>query len=77
MSLERKSLAIVAIVGSAVGVLAAQGHGAGVRITGDRPLLRFGYRSIRTVLAAEPYIEIAVEPGQEFTSKWTYDYFVN
>jgi hypothetical protein len=50
--------------------------GAGVRITGDRPLLRFGYWSIRTVLAPEPYIDVAVEPGQEFTWKWTYDYFV-
>ena len=49
--------------------------GAGVWITGDRPL-RFGYWSIRTVLAAEPYIELAVEPGQEFTWTWTYDCFV-
>ncbi len=51
--------------------------GAGVRITGDRPLSRFGYWSIRTVLAPEPYIDIAVEPGQQFTWTWTYDYFVS
>ena len=51
--------------------------GAGVRITGDRPMSRFGYWSIRTVLAPEPYIDINVEPGQEFTWKWTYDYFVS
>jgi hypothetical protein len=50
--------------------------GAGVRITGDRPMSRFGYWSIRSVLAPEPYIDIAVEPGQEYTWKWTYDYFV-
>jgi hypothetical protein len=50
--------------------------GAGVRITGDRPMSRFGYWSIRTVLAPEPYIDISVEPGQAFTWKWTYDYFV-
>jgi hypothetical protein len=50
--------------------------GAGVRITGDRPLFRLGYWSIRSVLAPEPYVEIAVEPGQEFTWTWTYDYFV-
>jgi hypothetical protein len=49
--------------------------GAGVRITGDRPMTRLGYWSIRTVLAPEPYIDINIEPGQEFTWKWTYDYF--
>jgi len=50
--------------------------GAGVRITGDRPMSRFGYWSIRTVMAVEPYVDISVEPGQEFTWTWTYDYFV-
>jgi hypothetical protein len=49
--------------------------GAGVRITGDRPMSRFGYWSIKTVLAPEPYVDINVEPGQQFTWKWTYDYF--
>jgi hypothetical protein len=51
--------------------------GAGVRITGDRPMSRLGYWSIRTVLAPEPYIDIAVEPGEPFTWTWTYDYFVS
>jgi hypothetical protein len=50
--------------------------GAGVRITSDRPIARFGYWSIRTVMAVEPYIDINVAPGQEFTWTWTYDYFV-
>jgi hypothetical protein len=50
--------------------------GAGVHITGDRPMSRFGYWSIRTVMAVEPYVDITVEPGKEFTWKWTYDYFV-
>jgi hypothetical protein len=50
--------------------------GAGVRITGDRPMSRFGYWSIRTVMAVEPYIDIAVDPGQAFTWTWTYDYYV-
>jgi hypothetical protein len=49
--------------------------GAGVRITGDRPLSRFGYWSIRTVVAPEPYVDITIEPGQEFTWTWTYDFF--
>ena len=28
-------------------------------------------------MAPEPYIDIAVEPGQKFTWTWTYDYFVS
>ncbi len=49
--------------------------GAGVRITGDRPLTRLGYWSIRTVLAPEPYIDLNIEPGQQFTWTYTYDYY--
>ena len=47
-----------------------------MQITGDRPMSRFGYWSIRTVMAVEPYVDINVEPGKTFTWKWTYDYFV-
>jgi hypothetical protein len=49
--------------------------GAGVLIKGDRPMTRFGYWSIRTVLAPEPYIELNIPPGQEFTWSYTYDYY--
>ena len=49
--------------------------GAGVRITGDRPLSRLAYWSIRTVLAPEPYIDLNIEPGQQFTWTNTYDYY--
>ena len=49
--------------------------GAGVHITGDRPVTRFGYWSIRTVVAPEPYIDINIEPGQQFTWTYTYDYY--
>jgi len=49
--------------------------GAGVHITGDRPLTRFGYWSIRTVVAPEPYIDINVEPGGQFAWTYTYDYY--
>ena len=49
--------------------------GAGVRITGDRPMSRLGYWSIRTVMAVEPYIDVNAAPGQTFTWTWTYDYF--
>jgi len=49
--------------------------GAGVRITGDRPLTRFAYWSIRTVAAPEPYIDINIEPGQQFSWTYTFDYY--
>ena len=49
--------------------------GAGVRITGDRPLTRLGYWSIRTVLAPEPYIDLNIEPGQQFAWSYTYDFY--
>jgi hypothetical protein len=49
--------------------------GAGVQITGDRPLSRVGYWSIRTVVAPEPYIDLNIAPGQSFTWSYTYDYF--
>lgn len=48
--------------------------GAGVRITGDRPLSRVALWSIRTVLAIEPFIDLAIEPGAEFSWPVTYDY---
>ena len=43
--------------------------------SGNRPLARFGYWSIRTVVAPEPYIDINIEPGREFTWTYTYDYY--
>ena len=49
--------------------------GAGVRITGDRPLTRFGYWSIRTVVSPEPYIDLNIAPGQQFAWTYTYDYY--
>ena len=49
--------------------------GAGVRITGDRPMTRFGYWSIRTVVAPEPYIDINIEPGQQFSWTNTFDFY--
>ena len=48
---------------------------AGVHITGDRPVTRFGYWSIRTVVSPEPYIDLNIEPGQQFTWTYTYDYY--
>jgi len=49
--------------------------GAGLRITGDRPLIRELLWSIRTVLAIEPYIAIDIQPGKEFRWKNTIEYY--
>ncbi|MGO9260424.1 MAG: hypothetical protein ACLQU1_29580 [Bryobacteraceae bacterium] len=49
--------------------------GAGMRITADRPLLRAMLWSIRSVLAIEPFIGMAIEPGGEFTWTLTYDFY--
>ena len=46
--------------------------GAGVHITGDQPLSKMVYWSIRTVFCPEPYIDITVEPGK--SHRWTYTY---
>ncbi len=42
--------------------------GAGVRVTGDHPLSRLVFWSIRTTLCPEAYVHMQIEPGQE--SKW-------
>ena len=49
--------------------------GAGVRITGDRPLSREVLWSIRAPLSVEPFIDMKILPGEEFTWKITYDYY--
>ena len=51
--------------------------GAGVRITGDRPLSREMLWSIRSVLTLEPFIDMTVEPGGEFTWKLSYEFYTN
>jgi hypothetical protein len=49
--------------------------GAGMRVVGDRPLASVALWSIRSVMAIEPFINIAVEPGKEMTWKYTYSYY--
>jgi hypothetical protein len=46
--------------------------GAGVRITGNRPLSRLALWSIRSVLSMEPFVDVSTEPGGR--SMWTYNY---
>ncbi|MGA2149898.1 MAG: hypothetical protein ABSH49_33655 [Bryobacteraceae bacterium] len=49
--------------------------GAGMEISSDRPLARESLWSIRSVVAMEPFVAIAVEPGAEFSWKFTYRYY--
>ncbi len=49
--------------------------GAGVRITGDRPLLSESLWSIRAVLAVEPFLKITILPGEQFTWAIRYHYY--
>jgi hypothetical protein len=49
--------------------------GAGMKLQTDRPLLRESLWSIRTVVAMEPFISIAIEPGEEFTWTAVYEYY--
>ena len=49
--------------------------GAGVRITADRPLSRLALWTIRAPYSIEPFIDLRIEPGAEFTWRLQYDYF--
>jgi hypothetical protein len=49
--------------------------GAGVRITCDQPLLKLAFWCSPTTVCPEPYIQIKVEPGQEFTWQISYNYY--
>lgn len=49
--------------------------GAGMRVVGDHPLAQVALWSIRSVLAIEPFISIAVEPGKDLTWNYTYTYY--
>src|SRR5439155_22857076 len=49
--------------------------GMGVRITGDRPIVKLVYWSIRTTFCPEPYIDMRIEPGAESKWKITYEFY--
>lgn len=49
--------------------------GAGVRITGDQPLVKLFFWSIRTVACPEPYINLRVEPGHEIQWRIAYQFY--
>jgi hypothetical protein len=49
--------------------------GAGVRITGDRPIEKINFWSIRTVACPEPYVHMNIEPGREFKWRIGYEFY--
>ena len=49
--------------------------GAGMRISGNRPLSSEYLWSIRSVLAVEPFISMTINPGSEFSWEISYDYY--
>ena len=49
-----------------------QKTGAGVRITGNRPLTKLALWSIRSVVSMEPFVDVSTEPGG--CTMWTYNY---
>ncbi len=49
--------------------------GAGVRQTGDRPLSKVVFWSIRSNISPEPYIDMRIEPGKESTWRLAYEFY--
>ena len=49
--------------------------GAGVRITGNRPISKIVFWSNPMTSCPEPYIDISVKPGEEFTWDTTYEFY--
>jgi hypothetical protein len=49
--------------------------GAGVHITGDRPLAKMYFWSIKTVACPEPYIRIQAAKGQEVKWRIVYEFY--
>jgi hypothetical protein len=46
--------------------------GAAVRQTGDRPITKINFWSIRSTVCPEPYIDLRIEPGEE--ARWRISY---
>ena len=49
--------------------------GGGVRVTGDRPLLKLFFWSAPQTICPEPYIDASVEPGKMSTWRTTYEFY--
>lgn len=51
------------------------GAGAGIRVQSDRAMSKAALWSIRSVVAVEPYVALSIQPGQEFTWTFNYDFY--
>jgi hypothetical protein len=49
--------------------------GAGLRVEGDRPLSKLVFWSSSTIACPEPYIRVAVKPGESFSWTLTYSFY--
>jgi len=49
--------------------------GFGIRMRADQPIAQINFWSVHTTLGWEPYIAIALKPGEEKRWTYTYDYF--
>jgi hypothetical protein len=49
--------------------------GTGVRIIGDKPIVKFIYWSAAATLCPEPYVKVKVEPGKEMTWSIRYEFY--
>ncbi len=49
--------------------------GAGVRVTGDKPLSKVIFWSIRSVLSPEPYVSMKIVPGETFSWAIRYEFY--
>lgn len=51
--------------------------GAGARIKGDQSISKLALWGSSTTLCPEPYIDIKIEPGQEFRWAYSYEFFTS
>lgn len=49
--------------------------GAGIRVTGDQPLARLNFWSVRTTVCPEAYVDVKAEPGKDTSWRLTYDFY--
>jgi hypothetical protein len=49
--------------------------GAGVRVTGDRPLSKLLFWSAAATVCPEPYIDLTIEPGKESSWRIVYEFY--
>jgi len=50
--------------------------GAGVKISGDRPISMFNFWTIKTTVCPEPYIELNIPPGEKEKWETHYQFYV-